>query len=41
VLVGYGADDAAMRLLLDALDADRDRFPDLKRVYALIKRGQT
>jgi SIR2-like domain len=35
VLVGYSAEDAAFRLLLDALDADRDRFPDLKRIYAL------
>ncbi len=35
VLVGYRAEDAAFRLLLDALDADRDRFPDLKRIYAL------
>lgn len=35
VLVGYRAEDAAMRLLLEALDADRDRFPDLKGIYAL------
>ena len=35
VLVGYRAEDAAMRLLLEALDADRDRFPDLKDIYAL------
>jgi SIR2-like domain len=35
VLIGYSAEDAAFRLLLDALDADRDRFPDLKRIYAL------
>lgn len=35
VLVGYRGEDAAMRLLLDALDADRGRFPDLKRVYAM------
>jgi SIR2-like domain len=35
VLVGYRAEDTAFRLLLDALDADRDRFPDLKRIYAL------
>lgn len=38
VLVGYAADDAAMRLLLEALDADRDRFPDLGKVYALDQR---
>lgn len=34
VLVGYQAEDAAMRLLLDAVDADRARFPDIKDVYA-------
>ena len=34
VLVGYGADDPPMRYLLEALEADRERFPDLKRVYA-------
>lgn len=38
VLVGYGADDAAMRLLLETLDADRDRFRDLHDIYA-IERG--
>jgi hypothetical protein len=38
VLVGYRAEDAAFRLLLEALDADRDRFPDLKDIYA-IERG--
>jgi SIR2-like domain len=35
VLVGYRAEDAAMRLLLEALDTDRDRFPDLKGIYAM------
>ncbi|RZM92380.1 hypothetical protein CWO91_40515 [Bradyrhizobium genosp. SA-3] len=34
VLVGYGAEDAAMRLLLETLDADRDRFRDLHDIYA-------
>jgi hypothetical protein len=38
VLVGYGAEDAAMRLLLETLDADRDRFRDLHEIYA-IERG--
>ncbi len=38
VLVGYGAEDPALRLLLETLDADRDRFPDLKPVYAIEKR---
>ncbi|MET4271814.1 MULTISPECIES: SIR2 family protein [unclassified Bradyrhizobium] len=37
VLVGYGAEDAAMRLLLETLDADRDRFRDLHDIYALEK----
>lgn len=39
VLIGYAADDAAMRLLLEALDADRDRFPDLGKIYALDQRS--
>ena len=38
VLVGYAAEDAAMRLLLETLDADRDRFRDLKDIYAIEKR---
>jgi len=38
VLVGYCAEDAAMRLLLETLDADRERFPDLKDIYAIEKR---
>jgi hypothetical protein len=38
VLVGYAAEDAAMRLLLETLDADRDRFRDMKNLYA-IERG--
>jgi hypothetical protein len=35
VLVGYGAEDPAMRLLLETLDADRDRFSDLKNIFAI------
>lgn len=35
VLIGYGADDVAVRLLMETLDADRDRFSDLKDVYAI------
>ena len=35
VLVGYQAEDAAMRLLLETLDADRQRFSDLKPIYAI------
>jgi hypothetical protein len=38
VLVGYGAEDAALRLLLETLDADRERFPDLKDIYAIGRR---
>jgi len=37
VLVGYAAEDAAMRLLLETLDADRDRFRDMKSIYAIEK----
>jgi hypothetical protein len=39
VLVGYAAEDAALRLLLETLDADRDRFRDLKDIYAIEKRS--
>jgi hypothetical protein len=39
VLVGYRAEDAALRLLLETLDADRDRFRDLKEIYAIEKRS--
>jgi hypothetical protein len=39
VLVGYAAEDAALRLLLETLDADRDRFRDLKDIYAVEKRS--
>lgn len=38
VLVGYSAEDAALRLLLETLDANRDRFRDLKDIYAIDKR---
>lgn len=37
VLIGYRAEDAAFRLLLETLDADRYRFPDLKNIYAIEK----
>lgn len=37
VLVGYAAEDTAMRLLLETLDADRERFRDLKSIYAIEK----
>lgn len=39
VLVGYRAEDAALRLLLETLDADRERFSDLKNIYAIEKRS--
>ena len=34
VLVGYQADDPPMRYLLEALEADREHYPDLRKVYA-------
>ncbi len=34
VLVGYQADDPPMRYLLEVLEADRERYPDLQKVYA-------
>jgi hypothetical protein len=34
VLVGYQANDPPMRYLLEALEADRERYPDLQQVYA-------
>ena len=37
VLVGYRADDTAMRMLLEAIYADRSRLNDLKPIYALDK----
>ncbi len=35
VLVGYSAGDAPVRYFLNVLEADRERFSDLKAVYAL------
>ncbi|HEY5778889.1 MAG TPA: hypothetical protein VIT00_09135, partial [Terrimicrobiaceae bacterium] len=37
VLVGYRAGDAPVRYILNVLEADRNRFSDLKTVYALDK----
>jgi hypothetical protein len=34
VLVGYQADDPPMRYPLEALEADRERYPGLQKVYA-------
>lgn len=34
VLVGYSAGDAPVRYFLSLLEADRERFPELRRVYA-------
>jgi SIR2-like domain len=36
VMVGYQADDPPMRYLLEALEADRERYPDLQKVYAFV-----
>jgi hypothetical protein len=35
VLIGYSAGDAPVRYFLNVLQADRERFTDLKPVYAL------
>ncbi|WP_320188562.1 SIR2 family NAD-dependent protein deacylase (plasmid) [Agrobacterium rosae] len=35
VLVGYTANDAPVRYILNVLEGDRERFSDLRRVYAL------
>ena len=37
ILVGYGAEDVAMRLLLETIDTDRSRFKDLHKIYAMYK----
>lgn len=34
VLIGYSADDPPVRYLLETLEADRTRYPDLHEVYA-------
>jgi SIR2-like domain len=39
VLVGYAAEDPALRLLLETLDADRERFRDLNDIYAIERRS--
>ncbi len=41
VIVGYQAEDPPMRYLLEALEADRERYPDLKAIFAFagIERG--
>lgn len=35
ILIGYSAGDAPVRYFLNVLEADRQRFPDLRAVYAL------
>ena len=35
VLVGYSASDAPVRYILNILEADRERFPDLKDIFVL------
>ena len=37
VLVGYSAEDSALRLLFESINADRLRFPDLHEIYVLDK----
>lgn len=39
VIVGYGADDPPMRYILEVLTADRERYPDLKAIYAFAPSG--
>jgi len=36
VIVGYSADDPPMRYLLEVIDADRERFRDLREVFAFV-----
>lgn len=36
VIVGYGADDPPVRYLLEVLTADRNRFTDLKPIFAFV-----
>lgn len=36
VIIGYTADDPPMRYLLEVIDADRERFKDLRAVYAFV-----
>lgn len=36
LLLGYGLSDPPMRYLLEVVAADRDRFKDLKQVYAFV-----
>ena len=35
ILVGYSAEDSALRLLFESINADRARFPDLNDIYVL------
>jgi hypothetical protein len=36
VVVGYGVDDPPLRYMFEVLTADRNRFPDLKEIYAFV-----
>lgn len=36
VIIGYTADDPPMRYLLEVIDADRERFKDMRAVYAFV-----
>lgn len=41
VIVGYGADDPPMRYILEVLTADRERYTDLRPIYAFAPSAPT
>ncbi|CAN5495866.1 SIR2 family protein [soil metagenome] len=36
VILGYGADDPPMRYILEVLSADRERYPDIREIFAFV-----
>lgn len=36
VIIGYGADDPPMRYILEVLTADRERYTDLREIFAFV-----
>lgn len=36
VVLGYGADDPPMRYILEVLTADRERYPDIREIFAFV-----
>lgn len=36
VILGYGADDPPMRYILEVLTADRERYPDIREIFAFV-----